>query len=207
MKTEVVLLAAAWGGWCAVHSLLAAPGVRRRLEGWSPLLSRWYRLAYNIFAAASLVPLVIWLEAAAQGPPLLQWQWPWTLLQAAAWLAALLLFLGGARAYPLAEFLGLATPSSAQDEKRPPPLVTTGVLGLVRHPWYLAGLLTLWARTLSFPEVVVAAVISVYLVIGAFLEEKRLLSLYGEAYRRYRRQVPMFVPVGGLLRLLRRGRE
>jgi protein-S-isoprenylcysteine O-methyltransferase Ste14 len=206
VETEIVLLAAAWCTWCAIHSLLAAPGVRQRLEGWSPFLSRWYRLAYNIFAAASLAPLVIWLEAAVQGPPLVQWQWPWTVLQGAAWLAALLLFLGGAKVYPLAEFLGLADPGSADDENRPPPLVTTGVLGVVRHPWYLAGLLILWARTLSFPEVVVAAILSVYLVIGAFLEEKRLLSLYGATYRRYRRQVPMFVPTGGLLRLLRRDR-
>jgi protein-S-isoprenylcysteine O-methyltransferase Ste14 len=36
---------------------------------------------------------------------------------------------------------------------------------------------------------------AVYMVIGAFLEEKKMLKEFGEAYTDYRKNTPMFLPV------------
>jgi protein-S-isoprenylcysteine O-methyltransferase Ste14 len=40
------------------------------------------------------------------------------------------------------------------------------------------------------------AVLSAYLIIGTLLEEKRLVAEFGEEYRDYQEQVPMFLPGG-----------
>ncbi|CAG0999038.1 partial methanethiol S-methyltransferase, partial [Rhodocyclaceae bacterium] len=37
--------------------------------------------------------------------------------------------------------------------------------------------------------------ITLYFVIGSWLEEKKLLALHGDAYRRYREKVPGLVPL------------
>jgi protein-S-isoprenylcysteine O-methyltransferase Ste14 len=38
-------------------------------------------------------------------------------------------------------------------------------------------------------------VLSVYIIIGCILEERKLLAEFGDAYRQYQRQVPMLVPL------------
>jgi methanethiol S-methyltransferase len=124
-------------------------------------------------------------------------------LRAAAWVAAAALFWGGARVYPLREFCGLRPPARFRPEG-PPPLVTKGVLGVVRHPWYLAGLVVLWGRDLNREGLLTAGLLSVYLVLGAHLEEGRLLGIYGQTYRRYQDQVAGLVPGKPLLRRLER---
>ncbi len=198
--TEAALLVAAWGLWCGLHSWLARPVVRVWMEQRFPFLAGSYRLLYNLFAAVSLLPLAWWQLQQPAGRPLLIWSGYWKLLQSAGWLAALLLFWGGARVYPLREFLGLpprrgATPTT-------PPLVTGGVLGVVRHPWYLAALLVIWGRNLDRLGLMTALLLSVYMVFGAHLEERRLLQLYGPPYRAYQRQVAAWLPGKLLLRRL-----
>jgi protein-S-isoprenylcysteine O-methyltransferase Ste14 len=37
-------------------------------------------------------------------------------------------------------------------------------------------------------------VLTIYLVVGAILEERKLVAEFGEAYREYQGKVPMFVP-------------
>ena len=187
------LLVAAWVAWCVLHSLLANTRVRRWLEERVPGLTRRYRLGYNLVALVSLLPLALWEVQRPQGSPILSWHGSWVLLQGLAWVAAAALAWGGARAYSLREFVGLAGFAGAGE--RLPPLVTGGVLGLVRHPWYLAGLLVLWARSLDRSGLVTALVLSLYLLVGSRLEEGRLERLYGSAYREYRQRVSGLLPI------------
>jgi protein-S-isoprenylcysteine O-methyltransferase Ste14 len=49
-------------------------------------------------------------------------------------------------------------------------------------------------------DLVVVLLISGYFVIGAFIEEKRLLSVYGEEYGKYKQQVSMFIPLKWFVR-------
>ena len=73
-------------------------------------------------------------------------------------------------------------------------LITTGVLGWIRHPWYAGAFCLLAARPLNAASLTSNIVLFSYLIIGARLEERRLVGEFGDAYRRYRAQVPMFVP-------------
>jgi methanethiol S-methyltransferase len=71
---------------------------------------------------------------------------------------------------------------------------SSGVLGVVRHPWYLAVLILLWARDQSLSGLIINMILSVYLVIGTFLEERKLILEFGDKYRVYQLQVSMFIP-------------
>jgi len=191
LPTDWAYLAAAWLLWCLLHSLLIAGPLARGLQA---LLGRGSRLAYNLFALLTLIPVLL-LEHRVAGEPL--WSWPlWLMpLRLLMLAAALWLLYGGCRAFSLREFSGW----SALVRSEPPastdaPLITDGILSRLRHPWYAAALLLLWVRSQTPATLVSSLVLSAYLVVGAFLEERRLLVRYGAEYARYRDRVPMFIP-------------
>ncbi len=72
---------------------------------------------------------------------------------------------------------------------------SSGVLGLVRHPWYTAVVLLLWAGDLDMAALVGSGVLTVYIVVGTLLEERKLVHEFGDAYRSYQGRVSMFVPL------------
>jgi protein-S-isoprenylcysteine O-methyltransferase Ste14 len=70
-----------------------------------------------------------------------------------------------------------------------------GVLSVVRHPWYLAVFILLWAKDLNLVEITVNVVLSAYLVIGTLLEERKLVLEFEDKYKNYQRRVSMFLPL------------
>jgi protein-S-isoprenylcysteine O-methyltransferase Ste14 len=70
----------------------------------------------------------------------------------------------------------------------------------VRHPLYLGLLIGLWSvPTMSAGRLLFALGLTAYILIGIAFEERDLLRLFGERYRRYREQVGMLVPRGRML--------
>ncbi len=75
-------------------------------------------------------------------------------------------------------------------------LLTGGAYGIVRHPFYTAGILILIAQMeMTMLDMIAVLLVSGYFVAGAFIEERRLLLVFGDEYRKYQKQVPMFIPV------------
>jgi protein-S-isoprenylcysteine O-methyltransferase Ste14 len=72
---------------------------------------------------------------------------------------------------------------------------SSGVLGIVRHPWYLAVFILLWARDLNLAGFIISVILSAYLLIGTLLEERKLVREFGEKYKAYQRQVSMLIPL------------
>jgi protein-S-isoprenylcysteine O-methyltransferase Ste14 len=186
---EHALYALLWASFGAGHSVLAGRRGRRLL---TPLVGRWHRLAYNVIATVHLA--AIWaLGRFLLAPGVEPFALPWWVvaLQVAAFVAALALFWAGGRRYDLGRFLGTRP---EREEASAEPLVTDGIQGRVRHPLYTAGYLALFASVGDPFSLATAVWASVYLAIGTWIEERRLLGLYGEAYRDYRRRVPPVVP-------------
>ena len=73
-------------------------------------------------------------------------------------------------------------------------LETTGVYGVVRHPMMAGGLWFLLTSGPSLNNAVFTVFYCTYMVIGGYFEERRLVRIFGEAYRDYRRRVPPFLP-------------
>jgi protein-S-isoprenylcysteine O-methyltransferase Ste14 len=77
-----------------------------------------------------------------------------------------------------------------------PRLIVRGPYRWVRHPIYLFSILMIWSTPdLSADRLLFNALWTVWILIGALLEERDLTAELGEAYREYQREVPMLVPL------------
>ena len=86
-------------------------------------------------------------------------------------------------------------------------LVEGGIYGVVRHPQYLGGILTIFVTTLLwYPHWLFAALGamgSVIIYMGCRDEDGRLIQQFGEDYRAYMQRVPGINIFLGVIRLRR----
>ena len=104
----------------------------------------------------------------------------------------LILLIVGVLQTDTLSFIGL---SQLFAEEKPSALVTKGLYRLVRHPLYTAGLMILWLS----PQVTVNSFTlylgaTVYILVGAYFEERKLLREFGQAYEDYKSKTPMLIP-------------
>ncbi len=194
-----VVLAVLWIGWCVIHSGMISLTTTECLKSHLGAAFRFYRLFFNVFAVATVVPLLAYTES-LQGPPLFRWHGFLIGAQVLLLAFSALLFLAGAWHYDLLQFSGIrqiTTGSSHHVLSECGRLETTGVLRITRHPWYLGGILFVWAayETMDVAVLVRNVILTAYLIVGATLEERKLLIEFGDEYRAYRKLVPMLVPV------------
>lgn len=206
MRLDHLVLALLWGTYCTVHSALISTRATNLFKRVLGTRYSFYRLFFNAFSLVTLAPLLIYSRSTRyRGPMLFAWSGSWRILQCSLIILAAVLIISGARHYSMSQFLGLRQIRS----KLTPGALTgngdfdaTGVLSVVRHPWYVAAFLLLWARDLNLATIVVNSVLSAYLVIGTLLEERKLVLEFGDKYRDYRKNVSMFLPLRWLQRKL-----
>lgn len=194
---DVAAYGAMWAAFGFAHSLLASAAIKARLHGW---LGGRYRLAYNGFAIVTLA-IVFWGGHATLGDlPAYALSGTHKILLGGLEIAGWFLMFWALGGYDLGRFAGTAqvradNDGSALDEDGP--LRTDGLHRYVRHPLYSAVFLVLWGAAWSPLGLMTALFGSVYLVIGTWLEERRLIARYGDNYTAYRTRVPAFVPWRG----------
>ncbi len=204
---NIVILCSLWVAWCAMHSLLIDTATLRRMKARVPGLTRSYRLLYNGLSLVTLIPLII-LTRTVGGPVIVSWDGYAVVLRISLLVLALLLFRGGAQKYDLQYFLGLKQLRTGEEHlllSENEEFIETGIFAITRHPWYLGSLFFIWSALAEYtlPTFLVACILSIYLVIGTILEERKIVAQYGERYCRYRQRVSMLFPWKWLVGLLR----
>ena len=172
------------------HSILAMGHAKNMAEKLMGKDYRYYRLIYSLISFPLIVPAYLVWTTYSKSSPLIyaipEDIYPIVILVR---LSALGLFFYAALQTDVLEFIGI------KHEKKKS-LITRGPYAIVRHPLYLAGILILITNMkMTQIDLLAILLISGYCVAGAFIEEKRLLSVYGDDYIIYMKQVSMFIPV------------
>ena len=176
------------------HSLM----VRRRFRLW--LIRRvradFHGALYATASGASLLLLVLFWQPV--GGPL--WT-PAGWVRGIFWvvfLAAGLAAWWGARALGEFDALGVKPALRAFGPAKsaaPGPLIIRGPYRWVRHPLYLFSLIIIWAGPVfTADRLLHNACWTIWILIGAAMEERDLTACFGDAYRAYRQAVPMLIP-------------
>jgi len=189
--TWLILSVALWG---IVHSIMASLKFKALLEKWlGTTLMRFYRLFYNIFSAISLIPILCLMRILPERT-FYQIPAPWLYLMLFAQGLAALGVVFGFFQTGIWEFVGLEqimVPNNAPNEK----MVIKGLYRYMRHPLYTFGLLFIWLTPIMTVNMLVVYIAStIYIVIGAYFEERKLLREFGEAYAEYQSITPILVP-------------
>lgn len=186
---EYAKIAIGWVMYLTLHSLLASDLVKAAVSKSLPGLARYYRLLYSVVSTVGLL-YMMWLMLTAPAVELLQAtpEMRYIGMVLASW--GVMLVIVAFRHISGLAFLGL----KAEGEPR---LIREGLHAHMRHPIYSGTILILLGMLLYRPTAVIGltvGLIFIYLPIGIYLEEKKLIRLFGEAYVRYRKEVKAVIP-------------
>lgn len=177
-----------------LHSLLASNMAKRWVRSrLGTRVDAWYRLAYNALAVLSLLP-VLALVSFLPDRRLYTIPFPWLVFTLAMQGLAVMIVAIGLWQTGVWSFLGLAQVIRPQ-QAQAPRLVDWGLYRWVRHPLYTAGLIFIWLTPVMTLNLLALNLgLSLYLVVGALIEERKLQAEFGQAYVEYRQRTPMFLP-------------
>jgi protein-S-isoprenylcysteine O-methyltransferase Ste14 len=182
-------------GYGVLHSLLAGNATKNWISRRTGGFFRFYRLFYNLIAVAGLIAIVYYQSGIPEARLMNR-----TVLSGTGWLvmvAGSLIIVAALLKYNLKEFAGL---DAFGKTARSTQLRQDGLLQKVRHPLYLGIYLTMWGYFLTLPlpsTLLMVVVLSLYIRIGIYFEEQKLIQEFGEQYETYRKKVPMLWPKRG----------
>lgn len=182
--------------WCSLHSALISVTLSRYLQNHFADKYRYYRLFFNLIAVFTLIPVALY-RFSIPSEMLFEWDGYLHIVQVILIALGIVLFFLGAAKYDARRFLGLSQLKESTSRKgltASGKLETSGILNIIRHPWYTSLLLILWARSLDASALIVNLVFSGYLLIGARLEENKLIEEFGDSYQQYQQRVSMLFP-------------
>ncbi|MBI5523612.1 MAG: hypothetical protein HY910_13365 [Desulfarculus sp.] len=192
---ELAVVALLWAAWGALHSLLVQENVRARLQALTHLPPSAYRLFYSIFAMFSILPPLLFTYALG-GFRSWPWAWPWWPPQVLLAGGAMALILWAEWVMVLAGVDNFGLRQAMSHHEDPLVLVRRGPYARLRHPMYLATLVLLWTRALTPPDLVASLVLTVYMALGTWHEERKLRRQMGQAYYDYAKRVPIIPGLG-----------
>ncbi len=195
VTARLLLLVIVWFIYAVLHSLLASLPAKRWGSSHYPSLMPCYRLGFNALAVILLLP-PLYLTWIWRGPLLWEWSGPLFWLANGLALLAVAGFFWTLRYYSGTEFLGLGQARrgerSVADQEH---FHLSPLHRYVRHPWYSLGLVIIWTRDMDAMFLATACFLTLYLIIGSRMEERKLVSYHGETYREYRKRVPGLIPL------------
>jgi methanethiol S-methyltransferase len=192
MLQKHFILALLWIIYCVTHSTLASLRIKIILKKIMNRHFKYYRLIYTVFALAGLTALIIYQLHITS--PVLFKNIPFIQITGAV------ISLAGLSIMSLCVFNYFNTVSGVRwltNNQCESKLVLKNIHKRVRHPLYMGTFLFIWGLLPVFPVLsllLTNGIITIYTLVGIQLEEKKLVSEFGESYTTYQQTVPKIIP-------------
>lgn len=183
-----IILISAWIVYFVLHSLLASDRIKFVVSRISGRYFRYYRILYSLLSTLGLIVLLILNSSIKR---ILLFERHGFISYISLMLATLgVIVIGKAfRQYRFISFIGLKQEINE--------FTRGGILQYVRHPIYSGTILVVIGFFLFDPTLatlISSCCILLYLPIGIYFEEKKLIRQFGEQYLNYKREVPSVFP-------------
>lgn len=179
---EYILLVGGWTIYYALHSVFATKRVKALLP------PKIYRPIYILVSVVGLLAMLL-LNDSIHAIDFFKSVGPVRLISLLLTTFGVIIIHASFGQYSFAGFIGL--------KSEPIELRTDGILQYVRHPIYAGTILVVTGFFLyipNLPTLISCLCTFAYLPVGIYLEEKKLIALFGERYREYKRRVPAIIP-------------
>ncbi len=192
MINQHLLLFFVWMLFCLLHSVFASDVFKQRAQLLMKSNYKFYRIAYSLFA---LITLGFAMSCNFTMHSFLLWNvihMEEILAVAGIIICGLIMLLFTKRF-----FFDLSGADVFRKKPVERTLIKTSLYKFVRHPLYSATLGFIWFIFLYNPllsNLISCLCITVYTIVGIFLEEKKLITEFGENYLKYRSETPMLIP-------------
>jgi len=155
---------------------------------------KYYRLFFVVIATLTTLSYISLIFLFPDGI-VYQIPFPWVLLTALLQIIALIGAALSIFASKVLPFLGLDVIFLPELAAPSETLITEGFYKHMRHPVYSFSLLLIWlfpVMTWNYLGLFIG--ITLYLLIGSILEERKLVQTFGKAYISYQQVTPAFIP-------------
>jgi len=198
---DVIIIILGFTLFAVSHSLLASFKIKKIIAERFGNYIAFYRLVYNIISIISLM-IFLWL---LPKPYLIIYDlhYPYDIIILVPQFLSLAGIIWTLKFISTREFLGIEQVKrwlkdqynvNELDEKMT--LVIEGPYKYMRHPIMFFSLMFIMLRpVMGLFYLTCLICIILYIYIGSFYEEKRLIEKFGERYIKYQEEVPRFFPV------------
>lgn len=194
---EYLIVSLLWIGYCALHSYLISIRFTNSITHLLKNYYAFYRLFYVVFSLVLLIPLINY-SSKIDSEIIVTYNSSWSLIRNILTYGSLLIFFWAFFFnYDSLSFFGIRQLLSFGKVEEAHPsneIKRNGLLGVVRHPMYLCLIIYIWSQAFRTLDVIVNVILTIYVIIGTLLEEKKLVLEFGESYIKYQNEVPMLIP-------------
>jgi protein-S-isoprenylcysteine O-methyltransferase Ste14 len=197
LKMEYLSIALMWIGYCSLHSFLISI---RFTDLMTRLLKNYYAFYRILFVSISLVLLIPLISYTAQlnDKVIITYDPAMNIIRYVLISGSLLMFFWAFFLnYDSLSFIGIRQILNFGKIKKTNPsdgIKKDGLLGVIRHPMYSSLIIYLWCQTFSLSDIIINTILTIYVLIGTMLEEKKLILEFGDTYVKYQQEVPMLIP-------------
>lgn len=194
---DYLIITLMWIVYCLLHSFLVSTSFTNLMIHILKDYYAFYRIFFVSFSVALLIPLIRYTNQfdsniiITYNPPLNMVRHMLILGSLSMFFWAFFIDYDSLSFFGIRQILNFGKPmkiNPSEDLKR------NGLLGVVRHPMYFALIVYLWCQTFTVSDIIVNTVLTVYIIMGTILEEKKLILEFGDAYVKYQQVVPMLIP-------------